>query len=246
MATSKPVASDDLYTLIKDCLPDDHARQVAAPYYIQQVCATALGRPRVVLDLGCGDGRSVDLFRKHEPACVWHGLDIEVSPEVATRTRADATFHSYDGVHIPFPDGSVDVVYSNQVFEHVRHPDAVMAEIARVLRPGGAFIASVSTLEPYHSFSFWCFTPWGWYTLLRDAGLTPREFRPGIDGIALVQRSYQGRPKHARAWFDSSPLNEEMDKWGKATGRRAALVNLRKVQYCGHLVSLSTKPDVTP
>jgi hypothetical protein len=121
------------------------------------------------------------------------------------------------------------------VFEHVRHPDIVLAEVARVLRPGGAFIGSVSALEPYHSFSFWSFTPFGWYTLLNDAGLTPIQFRPGIDGVSLIQRSYLGRPEKAKTWFDNSPLNLEIDAWGANTKRSNQLINLRKVQYCGHL-----------
>lgn len=233
--------SDDLYELLKDALPNDHARQVSAGYFVELLAGQGRLGPRV-LDVGCGDGRSVDLFRRHGKAIDWHGLDIEVSPEVATRTRSDATFTSYDGIAIPYPSGSFDVVYSNQVFEHVRHPDRVLAEVTRVLVPGGAFIGSVSCLEPYHSFSYWSYTPYGWYSLLRDAGLTPRQLRPGIDGVSLIQRSYLGRPKHAASWFTSSPLNEEMDRWGADTGRRPALVNLRKVHYCGHLVFYAVKP----
>lgn len=233
---NRPAAPvDDLWTLIGHVLPNDHARQVEAAYFIERLLRDG-PRGREVLDLGCGDGRSLDLFRRVDSSVGWHGLDIEASPEVATRIRTDGTFHSYDGRTIPLQDASFDVVYSNQVFEHVRHPDIVLAEIRRILRPGGAFIGSVSALEPYHSLSYWSFTPYGWYSLLTDAGLTPVEFRPGIDGISLVQRSYLGRPQHARTWFESSPVNEEIDRWGVETKRRPALINLRKVQYCGHLV----------
>ncbi len=235
---SAPVApgpTDDLWALIGDCLPNDHARQVQAPWLVRHVLREG-PTGRAVLDVGCGDGRSVDLFREVDRDVRWHGLDIEVSPEVATRKRTDASFHAYDGRNIPFSDHSFDVVYSNQVFEHVRHPDAVLAEVSRVLKPGGAFIGSVSALEPYHSLSFWSFTPYGWYVMLKDAGLRPVQFRPGIDGPALIRRSYLRRPPEARTWFESSPLNEEMDAWGTSSGRRPALINLRKVQYCGHLV----------
>jgi len=196
-----------------------------------------------VLDLGCGTGRSLDVFRKHDPAVDWCGLDIETSPEVDARTRTDARFVTYDGVNIPFPADSFDIVYSNQVFEHVRHPSDLLAEVRRVLTPGGAFIGSVSALEPYHSFSYWSFTPFGWHTLLVDAGLKPVEFRPGIDGVSLILRQYRNRPPETAEWFQNSPLNEEIDRWGEETKRRPALVNLRKVRFCGHLVFYALKPD---
>jgi SAM-dependent methyltransferase len=226
--------TDDLYELIKDALPDDHARQVLPSYFIELVLGERPGGQRV-LDLGCGDGRSVDTFRQHDPTVDWHGLDVEVSPEVATRTRTDATFASYDGLTIPYPDRAFDIVYSNQVFEHVRHPDRVLAEVARVLVPGGAFIGSVSALEPYHSLSYWNFTPFGWYRMLRDAGLAPVQLRPGIDAIALIQRAYLRRPQHSRAWWTSSPLNEEIDRWAADGDHPPSRVNLRKLHYAGHV-----------
>lgn len=230
-----------MWELLKDCLPSDHAEQVSATYYVEMLMR---GREPgcKVLDVGCGVGRSLDVFRKHDSAVDWHGLDIESSPEVNARRRTDANFISYDGINIPFADDSFDLVYSTQVFEHVRYPSELLGEVCRVLRPGGAFFGSVSTLEPYHSFSFWNYTPFGWHTLLLDAGLKPVEFRPGIDSIALIQRQYRNRPPEARAWFTKSPLNEEIDRWGAETGRRSALINLRKLQFCGHLIFYARKP----
>lgn len=201
----------------------------------------APGRVRV-MDLGCGAGNSIDSFRRFSPDVDWHGVDVPGSPEVSMRTRSDGAFHVYDGVTLPFPDASFDVVFSHQVFEHVRHPEPLLRDVARVLKPGAAFIGSVSALEPYHSFSLWSFTPYGWHTIVSGAGLVVRELRPGIDAISLIRRQYLGRPKEAAGWFDKSPLNEEIDAWGEKTKRRTRLVNLRKLQYCGHLVFHAVRP----
>jgi ubiquinone/menaquinone biosynthesis C-methylase UbiE len=127
------------------------------------------------------------------------------------------------------------------VFEHVRHPEELLAEIRRVLKEGGPFIGSISTLEPYHSYSYWNYTPYGWYVLLTDAGFVPQEFRPGIDGISLIRRSYLGRPEEARYWFKKSPVNEEIDQWGKENRKRPGLINYRKIMYCGHLFFYAKK-----
>lgn len=43
----------------------------------------------------------------------------------------------YDGVHIPYPDNSFDIIYSSNVLEHVERLDALTEEMKRVLRPGG-------------------------------------------------------------------------------------------------------------
>jgi SAM-dependent methyltransferase len=43
----------------------------------------------------------------------------------------------YDGVHIPFPDNSFDIIYSSNVLEHVTELDALTEEMKRVLRQGG-------------------------------------------------------------------------------------------------------------
>lgn len=233
--------SPDLYALLEHCIPDDHARQVTRDYYVKALLGDGPSGLRV-LDLGCGTGDSVGMFRDLDPEIRWVGVDIEDSPEVASRSRTDVEVHSYDGVHLPFDDEHFDLVYSHQVFEHVRHPEPLLKDVRRVLVPGGAFVGSVSYLEPYHSFSLWNFTPWGWHELLTTAGLELRELRPGIDSVALIRRSFDGRPPEALRWLESSPLNEEIDAWGKATKRRPGLINLRKLQYCGHLHFHAVRP----
>jgi SAM-dependent methyltransferase len=224
--------------LLGDCIPDDHARQVSSRYYIQRVMHDPErdpARPAVVVDLGCGRGDSVELFRRQSADVVWVGVDIPDSMEAQQRTRDDAPFVRYDGWSVPLRDASVDVVYSHQVLEHVRDPETHLREVVRVLRPGGWFIGSTSQFEPYHSRSYWNFTVYGFCTIVTDAGLDLVELRPGIDGVTLVLRTFLGRPKSFSKWFGdgASPLHTLIDEWGASSKRRPALVNLRKLQFAG-------------
>lgn len=236
-----PADGPSLWTLLEPYIPNDHSRQVNARYYLDNVMSGP-DPPRRVLDLGCGAGNSVDAFRGHDASIDWVGVDIADSQEARARRRDDATFVTYDGIRVPFPDGSFDLVYSSQVLEHVPDPQAHLREIARVLRPGGRLIGSTSQLEPYHSMSYWNITPFGFAELVRAAGMQVRELRPGIDGVTLTLRSYFGRPSGFDEWWNSeSPLNVEIDAWGRETGRRPALVNLRKLHMCGQFAFLVTR-----
>ena len=139
--------------LLGDALPADHAGQVLADHYIDREIGREPGRPWRVLDLGCGVGDSVDAFRARDPQVEWVGIDVPGSPEARERTRTDARFETFDGIALPFEDGSFDLVFCKQVLEHVRHPEPLLSEVARVLAPGGFFAGSTSQLEPYHSLS---------------------------------------------------------------------------------------------
>ncbi|MGW1544872.1 class I SAM-dependent methyltransferase [Streptomyces sp. NPDC002309] len=233
-----------LWDLMRDCIPDDHARQVTSRYYLDEVM-TSPGAPDRVVDLGCGRGASVALFRRHDPKVRWVGVDIRDSPESRQhRPNGDPLLH-YDGVRLPFRSDTVPLIYSHQVFEHVSRPRELLAEVGRVLRPGGLFIGSTSQFEPYHSFSLWNYTPYGFRVLVEEAGLALREIRPSLDGVTLIMRSYGGgrKQEYGRYWSEESPLNVEIDSWAEQTGRRTALVNLRKLTFCGQFVFRVAKPE---
>lgn len=106
-----------------------------------------------VLDLGCGP--------RDQFAPLTHlgfryvGLDYQ---NPAADILGDA--HA-----IPFVDASFDCVFSYAVLEHLHNPFVAIHEIARVLKPGGWFIGTVSQGEPFHS-SFFHHTSWGILALL--------------------------------------------------------------------------------
>lgn len=232
-----------LWELMAEHIPDDHSRQVHSQYYLEEEL-TGPDSPPLVVDLGCGNGASAGWARKWRSDVLWVGIDILQSDPAKAIEGEQVLF--YDGVNLPFADNSLPLIYSNQVFEHVRHPELLLREIARVLQPGGVFIGSTSQLEPYHHWSLWNYTVYGFKVLVSDAGLELTEVRPGIDGIALVQRQWFGRRPEHGSWFKRSPLNTEIDKWGVATKRHAAQVNLRKLHYCGQFSFRVQKPGGPP
>lgn len=108
------------------------------------------GKPLRVLDVGCGTGRGAARLKKR-----WRDAEVialDVSMPMLRHARRHAGWWKPfarvcgDGRLLPFPDHSMDVVYSNLFMQWCDTPRDVFAEFARVLKPGG-FVA-VSSLGP--------------------------------------------------------------------------------------------------
>jgi SAM-dependent methyltransferase len=237
------VLGDDIIELLGERIPSDHARQVAAEHWLEPFYRERGRRGARVLDLGCGAGESVDVFRRFDPDVQWVGIDLEQSPEVARRTRADADFRTFDGVRIPCEDASLDMVFCKQVLEHVREPAALLNDVVRVLVPGGWFAGSTSQLEPFHSLSLWNYTPYGLTSLLEEAaGLEVLELRPCIDGVTLVVQRGLGMPRFFdRWWHYESPLNRFTNLFGRAARLGPRQVNAIKLILCGQFCFLARR-----
>lgn len=105
-----------------------------------------------LLDVGCGAGYHVRHLARKAKRVV--AIDVDrVALQVARRRvrSSRVTFLHYDGATLPFPDGSFDAVTLLDVLEHVPDRTAMVAEIARVLRPGGVWTVSV----PYRGALCW-------------------------------------------------------------------------------------------
>jgi SAM-dependent methyltransferase len=228
------------WQLLKASIPGDHCRQVSA-YDMARVEMQRPDAPDTVVDLGCGNARSAVVFREMRPDIRWIGLDIEESDLARSVTGEEIIL--YDGRNIPLPTGSVPLIYSRQVFEHVRYPERVLAETARVLKPGGIFIGSTSHLEPFHAHSLWNYTPYGFKVLVEAAGLQLLEIRPAIDGATLIDRLFQGKPLEYSRWFqEESPLNVKIEARGWEVGKNAASINNMKLELCGQFCFRVRKP----
>jgi len=236
----------DLAAALDGTIPADSSGQSLAEDYVNRFARGELGIApdgARVMDLGAGEGGSVDQFRAVAPACRWTGVDIADSVESRSRTRMDAEFVLYDGVHLPFDEASFDLVYCKQVLEHVAHPEPLLAEVARVLAPGGAFAGSTSQLEAFHSNSRFNYTPFGLAEAMRDAGLHVEEVRPGIDGFTLLARRVLGTPGWmSRAWATESPLNRAIDLAGRVRRVDHVAVNTAKLVFCGQFSFLARRP----
>jgi SAM-dependent methyltransferase len=117
-----------------------------------------------MLDFGCGGGELVAAARAM-------GLDMRGSDVyyAGSETRAEAAARGLLAAHviesregsIPFPDASFDLVVNNQVMEHVADLDRTLAEIHRVLRPGGTLLSIFPSREVWREghigipFSHW-------------------------------------------------------------------------------------------
>ena len=241
------MVGDDLLAVLGDRIPRDHARQtradeLAATWYRR--AADARGGGLRVVDLGCGAGASVDAFRGIDAQVDWLGVDIQDSPEVRERRRDDAAFATFDGIALPVPDASVDLVYCHQVLEHVHDPGPLLADAARVLRPGGVLVGSTSQLEPFHSLSTFGYTAHGLTLLLERAGLQVAELRPGIDGLTLTLRRGLGAPAFFnRFWVHPSPLNRLIDVVARARRADAGWANGAKLVFCGQFAFAAVKPE---
>src|SRR5262245_36407492 len=168
--------------------------------------------PRRVLDLGCGVGA---MTRRLVGKGASRPVGVDLAPAQAREARrltpaAEAAFVAAEGAALPFSDGAFDLVYTSWFFEHLPHPQAVLAEVRRVLAPGGALWAgevenssllwwppSVALEETWRAFNqaqLDCggdpFIGRKWYSHLQEAG-----FRD-IDVWPHTFHAHPGQPEY--------------------------------------------------
>ena len=98
-----------------------------------------------VLDLDAGAG-IVEAMNFKEQAGRVCGIDLD--PRVVDNPYLDEGLVA-DAGKIPYPDASFDVVFADNVMEHIDQPNEVFAEIARVLKPSGKFLFKTPNKNHY-------------------------------------------------------------------------------------------------
>lgn len=98
-----------------------------------------------VLDVGCGNGTLLaPLASMHE----LHGVEIaEDLVARANKAGVRAVIHDVESGPMPFPDKTFDAVYCGETIEHQVDTDWLMAEINRVLKPGGTLILTFPNIR---------------------------------------------------------------------------------------------------
>jgi SAM-dependent methyltransferase len=132
--------------------------------------ANSLKPDSLVLDAGAGDQVYRAVFAKHR----YEAADFEK----VDKPYAHSTYVC-DLVKIPVAAGRFDAVVLSQVMEHLPEPAAVLAELNRVLKPGGRFFYSAPLYYEEHElpYDFYRYTQFGVKHLFQKAGFTITEFR---------------------------------------------------------------------
>lgn len=156
-----------------------------------------------VLDFGCGDGRLIRAaLRRGLDA---YGCDFEGQSFIRTRHVLDEMKSAgrllpiqNDPYHLPFEDNTFDVAISDQVFEHVQDYDQALAELARVLKPGGCclhlFPSRARLIEGHMLIPFGgMFRPRWWVAAWAYLGVRNR-YQLGKNARAVIEENIEWLP----------------------------------------------------
>lgn len=104
-----------------------------------------------LLDLGTSDGGFTVRVAERVRATRVAGVELIEAHAAAARARGIEVHRGDLADNLPFESETFDVVHANQVIEHVRRTDRLLAEVRRVLAPGGLVCISTNNLASWHN-----------------------------------------------------------------------------------------------
>jgi 2-polyprenyl-6-hydroxyphenyl methylase/3-demethylubiquinone-9 3-methyltransferase len=114
---------------------------VRGPYVTSALEKAGVDSRSRVLDVGSGGGFLAATLSDAGYDVI--GIDPSMASIREAKDHVQSTFVAAAGESLPFSDSSVDAVTCSEVLEHVEDPEVVVAEISRVLRPGGLLVFSM-------------------------------------------------------------------------------------------------------
>ena len=102
--------------------------------------AAGLGPESRILDVGCGTGGTMKALAG---LAQWTGTDLNEYAVELARQRSNAQVFVAEAANLPFEDHTFDAVTALDVLVHIEDDLAALAEIRRVLKPGGTLITTV-------------------------------------------------------------------------------------------------------
>lgn len=134
-----------------------------------------------VLDVGCGEMPFRGLLGQNAN---YTGIDVPVADDFGMAKHFDIV--PFDGQTIPFEDSSFDHILCTEVLEHVEDPASLIAEMNRVLRPGGTMVVTVPFSARVHHapYDYHRYTPFRLRSLFAPVGNARIEERG--DDLAVI------------------------------------------------------------
>ena len=107
--------------------------------------------PAVIIDVGCGDGSALAVAAGLNPEHRFAGVDWSSGALRQARALGLTVLRGDVAPGLPVADGAADVVIMSELIEHLVDPDGAVAEVRRVLRPGGSLLLSTPNLAAWYN-----------------------------------------------------------------------------------------------
>ena len=194
---------------------------------------------KVFLNIGCGGGQEGLLFAGYGVRYV--GVDVafnaaRYTTELIRKAGFQGAAVQGEAEHLPIRSGSIDFVYSNGVLHHTPETEAALAEVGRVLAPGGTAMIG---LYPTYSLHFLTYRLKG----LIAGKWNPRAYAGWLHGITELEWKTEGRTNRWTKTYTRAEFGAMLVRAGfRSSAIRQVHFQLKELPILGKLI-LRHLPD---